>query len=278
MNTTVEIKAYAADTELAQAAIKRAFSVIKEVDEKMNYYDPDSRLSYINTHAAEKPISLDDELYYIVDKCLKFGKITDGAFDITATSLDEPEGYKYIRLNQTDKTIYFADSRVRIDLGAAAKGYALDKAAESLEASGVEYFLINAGGDIRLSHKRNNQAWAVGLRDPLKKGGVLKSLYLKDRAVATSGNYLRSHIINTGAPGDKPEAPDSSYEVLSASVIASSGLEADILATSLYLMGKKGLGLIEELESTEGLLVIRENGKNGKEEILTTVNFSGYQR
>ena len=271
MGTTVEITALGKDKKHLRNAINRAFYEIKKIDISMNYYDKDSQLSKLNNEAKNKPYKVDKDLYYIVDKCIKFGKITDGAFDITATSLDEPNGYKDIILNRDDRTIYFRNPNLKIDLSAAAKGYAVDKAIYSLKKSDIKNALVNAGGDIRTLGKYKDKRWSIGIRDPEATNKIILTIKLADKAVATSGNYLRQHIIDT----KKNDRDKDNIKVFSSTVIADNCITADILATSMFIMDKEGISLIDKMNAVEGLLIV---AKDKKTNFIESANFNIYYK
>ena len=269
MGTTVEITVLGRDKKHLRDAINRAFYEIKKIDRSMNYYDKDSQLSKLNNEAKIKPYKVDKDLYYIVDKCIKFGKITDGAFDITAISLDKPNGYKDIILNRDDRTIYFRNPSLKIDLSAAAKGYAVDKAISSLKKSDIKNALVSAGGDIRTLGKYKDKRWSIGIRDPEAANKIILTIKLTDKAVATSGNYLRRHIIDT----KKNNRDKDDIKVLSSTVIADDCITADILVTSLFIMDKEGISLIDKMNAVEGLLIVARDKKTN---FIESSNFNIY--
>lgn len=266
MDTTIEIKVLGKDKDKLKVALHQAFKEVEKINNIMNYYDESSALSQLNKQAKEAPVNTDEDIYYVVDKCIKFGKMTNGAFDITATSLDRYNGFEEIILDQDNRTIYFRDSKLKIDLSAAAKGYAVDRAILVLERCGVEDALVNAGGDIRVLGRYKKRPWLIGLRNPHFKNEIALTLKLTDKAVATSGNYLRSHIIDTLKSDTK------NYSVLSSTIIDSDCLSADILATSLFIMGKEGIDLVNTLEEVEALLIIEEDGQ------LESIETPGFYR
>jgi thiamine biosynthesis lipoprotein len=266
MGTTVEITAIGKNRSSLKEAVSSAFSRITEIEKMMNFYDKDSALSRLNQEAKENPCKVNSQLYYVVDKCIKFGKMTDGAFDITATSLGVSGGFKQITLNKDNQTVYFKDPDLKIDLSAAAKGYAADEAIKSLKENSVENALVNAGGDINAIGKYKDKKWQVGLRNPQDASSIESVIKISNKAIATSGNYLREHIISTQSK-DKRKA-----QVLSATVVSDNCLTADILATSLYVMGEEGLNLINQIPNVEALLIIKKKGK------LKYIESNGFNR
>jgi thiamine biosynthesis lipoprotein len=150
-----------------------------------------------------------------------------------------------------------------LDLGAVAKGYALDRAAGVIVSQGIQSGLINAGGDIvAIGAKAKNRPWKIGVQNPDQSNSILAVIALNDKAVVTSGDYERffekdqklyHHILDpcTGFPAGG---------LRSVTIIASNGIIADMAATAVFVMGKeKGLRFIE---SSKGLacLLMDSNG------------------
>ena len=151
----------------------------------------------------------------------------------------------------------------KIDLGAIAKGFAVDCAIRKLKEQGISSCLINAGGDIYCLGDKSGKPWKVALQNP-RQSGLLDHLKLKDRAVATSGDYQQffikgskrySHILDprTGYPADRG--------VISSTVVAPDCLTADALATAIFVIGKdKGSLLAQKFKDVE-LIVITVSDK-----------------
>jgi thiamine biosynthesis lipoprotein len=147
-----------------------------------------------------------------------------------------------------------------LDLGATAKGYAADQAAEVLRSDGIIHGMIEAGGDIRvIGPKADGSPWLIGIKDP-KGGDAVHAavIELSGGSVCTSGNYEQryrlgsrtvSHIIDprNGVPCDL---------IPSVTVIAPDALTSDALATALSVLGEQGLSVIEGMETVEALLIV----------------------
>lgn len=113
---------------------------------------------------------------------------------------------------------------------------------------GYREFFIEAGGDIQA----NGKDWKVGIRNPFKIGEIVKILNIKNKGVATSGNYERGrHIYN-------PLTGQSADEIVSLTVIGPDIFEADRFVTAAFAMGKKGINFIEKLPGFEGYLIDKE--------------------
>lgn len=164
-------------------------------------------------------------------------------------------GSDKIIVNHSESTIKFKIPGMKIDLGAVAAGYAVDCAVKCLKEKGVKSCLINAGGEIYcLGNRQPLKAWKVAIQNP-RKNNFSGYLELKDKAVATSGDYEQfflkggkrySHIMNpkTGYPCDSG--------IISVTVIAPDCLTADFLSTAVFVLGKdKGSVLAKDFEGVE---------------------------
>ena len=216
----------------AYEAIDEAFSLLRLYDSKFNFYSPDSELAQINRNAAHAQVEINDFMLEVLEKASIYSLLTDGVFDLTATSLQKEGGYGSIVLNSKKRTVYLKNKEAKIDLGGIATGFALDKIVKRFEKLQINNYLIDVGGDIYA--KGRNKAgnlWQVGVRNPLEQDKIIKKFFIKDQAVTTSGNYIKKHIIdpNRGALADG--------DLLSVSVIASTCIDADVFATIFFVMG-----------------------------------------
>ncbi len=156
---------------------------------------------------------------------------------------------------------------LRVDLSGIAKGYAVDRAVGTLREQGVQRGIVDAGGDIRCFGGKKN-GWTIGIRHP-RQDDLLGIIHIDSGAVATSGDYenffeldgVRYHHLIDPATGFPARG------TLSATVTAPTATQADAWATALFILGREGIALLEELEGLEGLIVTAD------EEILTTNGF-----
>jgi thiamine biosynthesis lipoprotein len=144
-----------------------------------------------------------------------------------------------------------------LDLGGIAKGYAVDKAIESIKRKGIKAALVSIAGDIRaFGMKPGSKPWKVGIQNP-RGEDVFVSLYLEDKAISTSGDYQR-YFIKDGRRYHHILNPDTGYPasgVISVSVIAPEGYLADGLSTGVFVIGpEKGIRLLESL-GVDGIIV-----------------------
>ena len=166
----------------------------------------------------------------------------------TLSGPPDPISYRDVRLDPGQKTITLVRPLI-LDLGAVAKGLAIDMAARELSA--LDNFAIDAGGDLYVAGCNPDRApWSIGIRHPRLLDQLSASLRLSNLAVCTSGDYERRspHILDprTGASADA---------VASVTVVAPTAMAADALATAAFVLGPAaGIRLLER-QGVNGLII-----------------------
>ena len=220
------------DTPANCDTMLQAFQKLQRYERIFNNYDEQSQLSQLNRMAVNRPVNPGPDLWRVIQSAQKLAEVTNGAFDITAASLKRERGYQTIILDADQKTVMIADPEAAIDLGGIATGYAMDRCVDYLRQQGIKDFFIDIGGDVYVSGtNRWGKAWQVGIRDPYDSNKIIRKLALTDKSITTSGNYVKQHII------DPRTGNVAQGTVLSVSVIADTGIDADALATAFYVMG-----------------------------------------
>jgi len=306
MGTFARVVIVCEDDETGQKAVEAAFKQLNKVESLMSTHRDNSEISRLNQMAADHPVTVSKETFEVLQKAIRFAKLSSGAFDITiepalqlwqnAQNSNSPPqadklnsvktriGYDKITLDSNNLAVSFKQKGVKIDLGGIAKGYAIDNAAKAAKASGALGGMIDAGGDISCFGRppKKQKAWLIGLQNPSIKdkhttyNSLVMTLKVNNTSVATSGNYRRfftvegkkhSHIIN-------PETAAGVTGPDSVTVICNQAANADALATTLSVMGPtRGLELIEKLPETEAILIIKDTN-----EILTSSGAQDYIR
>jgi FAD:protein FMN transferase len=140
---------------------------------------------------------------------------------------------------------YF-DAGAPPDPTGVVKGWAVDRAAELLEAAGARCFCIDAGGDVLV----RGRPWRVGIRHPRRRDRLAAVLELSDGAVATSGAYERGdHIID-------PHTGRRAVGALSVTVVGRELATADAYATAAFAMGARGPRWTATLPEHEALTIL----------------------
>ncbi|MFO7929575.1 MAG: FAD:protein FMN transferase, partial [Candidatus Humimicrobiaceae bacterium] len=189
MGTFISITVYAAEEDFALGAIDSAFRKIKEVEEIASIYSEQSEVSFLNKNGyIDNPSA---ELYELITESKNYTEVTDGAFDITVQPIlelwetglwKEEENVQKQKISDAlnlvgsdmisidVNRIEFEKEGMSVTLGGIAKGYAVDQAMEVLKNKGIEYALVDAGGDIMASgEKPDGSYWTIALQNPDKE-------------------------------------------------------------------------------------------------------------
>ena len=254
MGTIVTIQVVR-DDEGASGAIERAFGWFREIEARCTRFDADSELMQTCARAGVAT-RVSPIVFEAVRFALAVAEDTGGAFDpvtdrTPAAGRPSRPGkranFHDVEIDPDSQTITLR-SPLTIDLGAVAKGLAVDAAARELQS--FRNFAIDAGGDLYLGGRNSDGApWSVGIRHPRDDGRLLDSLRVSDAAVCTSGDYERpGHIVD-------PRSAASPAAVASVTVVASGAMLADALGTAAFVLGPtEGLRLFER-HHVEGLIV-----------------------
>ncbi len=165
------------------------------------------------------------------------------------------------------------DSRIQIDLGAVAKGYALDLAIMILQQQGIKNAVVNAGGDLRVLGQKNQRAWNIGIKS--SSGGAIGSIKLKNgESAISSGNYERKfiwqgksyhHLINpvTGKPAQG---------ISSVTVIDDNAMHGDVAATAILVAGiDRWRAIADKMAINLVLIIDDDNTVHMSEQMQTRV-------
>ncbi len=176
--------------------------------------------------------------------------------------LEEAAGHTAIEdliIDPASHTVELKDPQMRLDVGAIAKGYAVEQAARAAEARGVKHLLISVGGNVRAIGARNDEgeSWRVGIENPDHTAeDYLAIVRAADQSVVTSGVYERFYLVD-GRSYHHIIDPDSLFpenRYLSVSIITPDSGLADVLSTALFNLDlEEGKRLIGGLEQTEAL-------------------------
>lgn len=284
MGTTVETTAESPDVNNCKKALLSAYEEMQRVENLLSCQKDSSEISSINNAAGIKPVKVSFETLAILERAIDYSKKYNGIFDVTIGPLSNLWGFngdkeiilpskkkveklkklvKYddVVINEKDTTVFLKHKNMSIDLGGIAKGYAIDRGSSVLKNLGLKDFILNAGGDIYVSGKKDNETlWKVGIKHPRQSNDLIAEFDLQDFAVATSGDYERFKIINgkryhhildprTGYPGTLSE---------SSTILAPTAEEADATATHVFLLGwKKALN---ETAINFPLLIVSSDG------------------
>ncbi len=272
---TIEVAGESAgDSDSRERSIDRAFSWFREIERICSRFEPESELNLLSS-AMGTPVVVSQPLFEALAFALAVAEDTDGAFDPTIgreleqlgfdrnhrsgavvahnqIAADRRSSWRDVTVDAENRSVTLRRPLV-LDLGAVAKGLAVDLAARELQPHSD--FAIDAGGDLYLGGLNpEGLPWSVGIRDPRDTGNLLASAKVSNLAVCTSGNYERSgkhgarHLLD-------PRLRRTADAAASATVVAPSTMVADALATAAFVLGpEEGLALLRR-HGVEGLIV-----------------------
>jgi thiamine biosynthesis lipoprotein len=273
MGVPFRVVLYAGDQKSAETAADAAFERVKQLNDIMSDYDPDSELSKLSADSGQgHAVAVSPDLWLVLSRAQELAKRSDGAFDVTVGpfvnlwrrarrvhQLPDPQrlaqareavGYKHVRLDPKHHTVELLVPNMRLDLGGIAKGYAVDQALKTLREHGIDRALVEGGGDVAVSEPPpGKKGWRFEL-SPLDVTNApsARFLCLKNTAISTSGDlYQRleidgkrySHIVD-------PHTGIGLVDHSLVSVIAPDSITADSLTKVVSVLGpEKGLKFIE---------------------------------
>lgn len=260
LGTRLFLSIVAPDAQVALAAARAARAEIDRLDGVLNTRRPDSELSLLNGSAVR---AVSRDLFTVVEAAEAWRNATSGAFSgrlgrmidawaTTTSTLPDPGRLQdlaaeaaaaHVELDLASRTISRPDS-VRFALDALAKGYIVDRALAAIRATeGVCGALVDIGGDIAAwGQGPRSGGWCVGLPDPrtpVDNAPLFDAVRLENAAIATSGRGPRDRIVagRRISPTLDPRNGQPVFHSVSASVVASTAMEADALASALLVAG-----------------------------------------
>lgn len=142
-------------------------------------------------------------------------------------------------IDRAASTAFITDRDASIDVGALAKGYAAEMAADALRESGKSGYLLDAGGNVVCIGDKGGSPFTVGIRHPVSTQGIIKRVQVSDASLVTSGSYLRYFTVNGNSYHHiiDPETLYPAEGLLSVTVHAPDSAVADALSTALFIVG-----------------------------------------
>ena len=263
MAVPVRIILYAPNADVAEKGAKEAFALFHTVNALMSDYDSESELSLLSSDQGN--IRVSGHLFTVLRAAKHYSTISEGAFDVTIGPLvrlwrrsrrmqelpreqlveqaKELVGNHLWELDEPTQSVRLLKPGMKLDLGAIAKGYAIDKAFEIIQEHGIASQLVDAGGDFRVgAPPPGTEGWKIAKEN--------ETVLLKNTAMATSGGRFQfveiegvryAHIVD-------PKTGLGLTNMSTVYVTAPTAMEADALATAVFILGKeKGETLISTL-------------------------------
>jgi thiamine biosynthesis lipoprotein len=285
-----EFTAYidALDDAQARACFQSIVEEIDRVERTFSRFRPASEISRINRLAGGGPMVTDPEVFNLLVAAREVSRKTGGVFDITlgrltrawgfaerapkvpeAQALEEAEkasGWQYLELDPAWRTVQFLRPGMELDLGAIAKGYAVDCVLGVLRAAGVSGVIDAGSSSIAATDGDFAKDWMVSIANPADETRPLGEVRLGGRALSTSGvkeqsfrqdGRIYSHLIDPKVHGFDSGA--AARQVLQATVLAPRSTLADALSTAMFLLGQeKGSAALAEFPDCSALWICTE--------------------
>ena len=252
---------------------------LARIDESMSGYRPDSEVSRFNASRSTEWFEVSADLAFVVQAALDVSEASDGAFDVTVTPLvqawgfgtantapaDLPDeatlrrlleqtGYRKLHVRQSPAALRKDQPELTIDLNGIAPGFAVDRIAAGFAALGLQSYMIDIGGEIRVRGRNAaGEKWRIAIEEPLdaEDRPPFAILELDELAVATSGEY-RHYYARDGKRYSHTIDPRSGrpieHDLASVTVVHREAMYADAWGTAFNVLGvEAGYGLAETL-------------------------------
>lgn len=289
MDTYISINISSNNKKIAKQALEEAENLFEIYHNLTDRYDSNSELYLLNNTNGE--VEVDERLYDLIRYSIDWYYKSNHLFNINMGSVIDV--WKKYRENQSgiptkqelDKNIdidnivlldnnTILNKGANIDLGGIVKGYTTKLVGEKFKKLGINNYIINAGGNVLVGKKSNQEKYKIGIESPLKDGTIYQVVKGNNISVVTSGSYERfyeyegeiyHHIIN-------PKTLYPSNYMKSVTVVCKDSSMADILSTTLFLMPiEDGKKYIEEFEDVQAIWF--DNDDN----IIKSEGFSKYE-
>ena len=263
-------------SEQCSAALAEQIALrLQRLEAQYSHYANDSEVSRFNQHDNDDWFPASHELIEIVDLATEVSDRSDGAFDITVgravnawgfgpedpvlppapetlSLVQTTTGYQNLQTRRSPAGLRKNQADISIDLSAIAKGYAADQLAYMLEFAGLNNYLIEIGGELRIAGRRtDNKPWIIGIEPPDATLKIDILLAPGDNAVATSGDYRNFYVLDSKRLThviDPLSSKPIEHGLTSVTVVDPLAAHADAWATALMVMGPEaGLKFAQRL-------------------------------
>lgn len=284
-----------------------ALESVDAIERRLTVYDSNSEISAINTAAGKGPVRVSPATFAVLRHAVRLTDTTDGAFDITAGPLIDAWGFTrrqgrkptqaeiaaarvlvgmgQMRLDEDHCTVELLQPGMRINLGAIGKGDAIDHLASRLNSIGIKDFLIHAGQssvlacgnqfELNDSDAANEhaptQGWKVGIAHPTKPSRRIAGIWLRNAALATSGSgkqFFHHHGKRYGHVID-PRTGEPAGDMLSLSIVTPQAVDADALATGLFVNGRDAARAFAEKNDSVPLIMVSSGARQDSVDVQT---------
>jgi len=278
MGSEVSVTAIHADGQLAQRAVDAALGELNRVEQLLSLYRPDSQLCRLNCDGVlDRP---HPDVVAVMRHAQSVSWRTGGAFDATVQplwhlyaeaqrggSVPDVAAIEAARQKVDWRRIILSPDRIElrgkgtaVTLNGIAQGFAADRVMAVLRRHGIRHALVNTGEIDARGGRTEQQPWTVGIQHPRRKDAYVNLARLRDRSLATSGDYATTfgdgyelHHIFDPKTGRSPES------LASVSIAAPTACEADALSTAVFVLGReRGLRLVRSTPGADALVIFKD--------------------
>jgi thiamine biosynthesis lipoprotein len=287
MGSPFNIVLYADTKQMADSVAQESFKLVDSINLVCSDYDSSSELFKLRYAAVGKSIKVSPILMELFCTAHKAYKDADGSFDITVgplsrlwrsarksqqfptnAAINEARnrvGFNKLQIDSNAQTITFLQSKMQLDMGAIAKGYAADKVLALLQSHGITTALVDAGGDmVAFGIPPQKKGWTIGINVPGQQEKLLeRKLVLSNKAVATSGDAFQ-FMVHEGKRYGHIIDPRTGYGVTfqrNVTVVAPTATTADWLATACSILTLEQVKILAKKYKSEVLITTLQNGR-----------------
>lgn len=297
-DTYSQIVIYSGDKARAQTVAQQIHDELKayhQLYDIYNDYEGVNNLKTVNDQAGVSPVQVDARVIGLLQFAKEMHAKTNGRMNVAMGSvlslwhlsrtagLDDPAhaalpdmqalraaaehtDINDVVIDAEAGTVYLADAQLRLDVGAVAKGYAVERVAQALIAQGESGVLLSIGGNVRaIGERSDGTAWRVSIQNPDMAAAEqsLTTVGLRDLSLVSSGDYQRYYTVD-GKRYHHIIDPDTlmpAEHFAAVSIVTQDSGLADALSTALFTLPmEQGMALLDTFEGAEALWV-RQNGE-----------------
>jgi FAD:protein FMN transferase len=303
MGTTYTIKVYVDSWRSKKSLEKQITQKLHSINMTFSTWNDHSELSKFNTLKSTDFVDVSPELVGVLKTANDIYELSKGAYDPSMKPLFDlwgfgnntiyyeiptddqvKEVFDYVGFNKLvikDTKLKKNHAKFSLNLSSIVKGYGVDQIVEILTEIGVDRYMVEIGGEVRVGSSKKDSGWNIGVLNPQyfkSDNELLLTLNLKNNSIATSGDYKnyfeKDNVIYSHLFDPRIGKPISN-NIASVTVIAPNCMLSDALATSLFVIGlNRGLSIVESYKDVECLFVVRQ--KDASLKLFSSSGFSKY--
>lgn len=288
-DTVTSVVGYADTKEAFQAEVDELRTHLEEYHQLYDIYHTYEgmiNLKTVNDNAGIRPVKVDARILDLLEFAQKLYALSNGKVNAAMGSvlslwhesreagINDPENaalpdeaalkeaqnhcdFDNVVIDRDASTVYIQDPKQSLDVGAIAKGYALEQVCREITAP----MIVSLGGNVRVTGpKPDGSAWVVGVQDPNGGDAYLHTLYASSGSVVTSGDYQRYYTVD-GVRYHHIIDPDTGYPAnryRGVTVLCQDSGLADGLSTALFNMSREDGEILLKTCAAEAMWVLTD--------------------